>query len=266
MNRKLVITISLVMILSSLFVKTTFAEESTNVSYIPSFTLSSRGGDPNKFTINVTLDFEVTYSNVVENSTCHLNVTPNSAILYIDYDIHHLIGNKQIQLSSEQLSQLVTPFQGLYIESIPIESGDYQSRTHYLDLHIYGKLVADFDCNPTGSAYPDTIQWESFTPQDTVVSSYNSQVTLEMDTQYEASILANLIMSTGDSTFTFTTSYFGLETSTVIKPGSISPTFTINLPHPSPTGSEGINIEVPFIIAVVVIVGVALLLKYRRRK
>lgn len=201
MNKKSMIVLGLVILLSSLGIKTALADvslASTDVSYTASRSVSYAGAfNEISFEVNATLQCATTYSCSPSgvppsSSTCHLSVTPNSALLTIDYHIKRYLqsdlnGTKPIQLSIEQLSGLVGNSPSPIV--IPVDSAGT------IAIVIHGKLIGqNLTVTPQGSANPNAVQWLDWTTQDTVISSANSRVTLEMDTAYEVSFAVTVLI------------------------------------------------------------------------
>lgn len=200
MKSKLVVATGLVILLSFLCIKTTFAKvslASVAISYTASEGVSHYGPIVQmSYSVNATLDCAVAYSCLTEGSLpqsllCHLNVTPNYAQLTVDYHIErylkpNLDGFKQVQLSIGQLSGLIGASSPI---NIPIGSDGNISIT------IQGTILGqNLTVTPQGSADPNSVQWSAWTPQDTLVSSINSQATLKIDTEYQVSFIVVVYM------------------------------------------------------------------------
>jgi hypothetical protein len=228
MNRKFVIALTLIILSSSLCIKETFADVPANVSYTASRNVSYTGSLTQiSFSITATLNCEVTYNNVLEGSTCHLSATPSSALLTINYHITRRLladidGTNSTQLPPQLLSGLVGDSQ-----PIPISIGNGAGT---ITIVVHGKLIGQNLVVTQGSANPNLVQWSTWAPQNTSISSTNSQVTLKMDTEYDVSFTATVAIVGFD---------VASKDSTVGQfSGNISPTFAISLstnPTPTPT-------------------------------
>jgi hypothetical protein len=225
MKNKILIVTSLVILLSFMLVKTALADmssASSAVSYSAFQSVSYTGPIAQmSFAVNVTLDCGVAYSCLAEgslppSSPCHLNVTPSYAQLTIDYHVEryqepNLDGIKQLTLSIGQLSGLVGDSQPF---NFSIDSAGN------ITIIIRGTLIAqNLTVTPQGSANPNTVQWSTWTPQDTLVSSINSSATLKMDTKYAVSfsVLVSMVGFTSIRTDSTVEQFLG----------NVSPAFVI---------------------------------------
>jgi hypothetical protein len=205
MKRKQVIVIGLVALLSLLCVKTAVANvslASAGVAYTAFESVSYLGPLVQiSYDVNATLECTVTYSCTTDgslppSSTCHLNVTPTSAQLTLRYNIvRHLLpnlnGTKQLTLSISQLSGIIGASSPI---NVPIGTDGNVTIT------IQGTLLGqNLTATPQGSANPNSVQWSAWTPQDTLLSSVNSQATLDMDTVYQVSFIVVVYMVGFDS-------------------------------------------------------------------
>ena len=157
MNGKFVLALALIILASSLCIKETFAGVSVNVSYTASRNVDYTGSLTQiSFSITATLNCEVTYNSVIEGSTCHLNATPSSAQLKIDYHITRRIltdidGTNTTQLPPQLLSGLIGDSPPILI---PIANG-----AGTITIIIHGKLIGqNLAVTPQGSANPNTVQ------------------------------------------------------------------------------------------------------------
>jgi hypothetical protein len=222
---KKTLSIVVVIVLSSLNVGTTFAYVSLTsevVSYTASFPIGYDGRIGQiSFDLTMTLTCETNYSTISEgilppSSTVHLNVTPSSATLTVDYHITcpllpNLNGSNSTVLPTAALY-------GLLGDSLPIVIPIESYGT--IKIVIHGKLLAEnLTAIPQGSVSPTSLNWTTWTPHDTVVSAEVSSVTLKMDTAY-------------DTYFTVTVSILGFDVVSVDSPskefsGTPAPAFTI---------------------------------------
>jgi len=193
MNKKVVFFVSLFLFLSYLGVRTAFAYvllTSENVSYTALVNVSHSGGlGQISFDVTVALECSVAYNCSTDgvfppSSNCHLNVTPNSATLSIDYHIERPIGSDLD--GSESIPLPVEELSGLLGDSPPIEIPIDSVGT--ITIIIHGKLLGEnITVTPQGSAAPTSLEWLTWAPEDTVVSATVSPVTLKIDTAYEVS-------------------------------------------------------------------------------
>ena len=191
MNRRPLFILSVIVLLSSLGIRTVCAEatlQQTDVSYTASRPVIYDGPmGMIDFTVTATLECVVTYNCsatgvLPPSSTCHLNATPKSATLTVEYHIERPIGSdidgsQSIPLPVEELSGLLGDSPPIVI---PIDT--IGTITIVIHGHLVGNLTLDI-----GSADPTSVEWSTWTPQDTVVSASVSTVNLTMATTYQVS-------------------------------------------------------------------------------
>lgn len=180
----------LIMLLSPLGIRTAIADvslASPDVSYKVSYPVSHTGSlGQISFDVNATLECITTYNCSVDgvlppSSTCHLNVTPKYGTLTVIYHIHRPI---QADIDGSKSVALPQGGQELLGDSPPI--------TYLIDsignitIIIHGHLSGNVSVN-TGSVNPTSLEWSTWTPQDTVVSASVNTVTLTLQTAYKVS-------------------------------------------------------------------------------
>lgn len=172
-----------VLILTMIPISSALADESVIVSYTASRHVPYDGPiGMIDFDVNVTVEYEVTYDFSVDGdlptSTCHLQATPNSGTLTLDYHIDRPIGkdldgSKSIPMSGENLLGDSEPI------AIPV-GGDIGNVTIIIHAHLFANLNPD-----TGSATPNSLEWSTWGTQDTVISADTETVLLTMETEYK---------------------------------------------------------------------------------
>jgi len=185
-TKKLVLVLGLVALLSASCIRTAFGDvsiESTTVSYTASRSISYDGPpDMIDFDVTVTLEFRTAYSCSIDGvlpspSTCHLNSTPLSGSLALDYHIDRpdkrdLDGHRSIPLpqGGREVVGHSPPI------DVPIDIGTI---TVEIDGHLRGYLSTD-----VGVVYPDSFMWTSWEGQNVTVYADDEIVRLTMLTTY----------------------------------------------------------------------------------
>jgi len=177
----------LALLIMASFIDVAFADESLEVSYTASRSISYTAPiGPGSFDVTVTLVLKVIYTCSVDGvlpgaSTCHVNVAPYSGTLAVEYHIESPIGPN---LDGSESIPLLQGGRELLGDSppiiIPVDS------TADIAILIHGCLLADFSTN-AGSINPQSLQWSTWETQDTVVSASTENVLLTMETEYSVS-------------------------------------------------------------------------------